>query len=333
MTRAFVFGKFLPFHKGHEALIKFALTKCDFLTVLICCSDKECVDADTRRQWIEESFGVNQHMEIRSYHYSEESLPNTSEPSREVSRIWSAVFMKLFADYTELITSEAYGDYVASCMGIKHIIFDNSRHLFPVSATGIHNDIFANWQFLPDSVKPSYAIKVAILGTESTGKTTLTERLSAHFDCTAVPETARRLIADSNSFQYQDLCDVAREHARLIEKAVIGESPLIIMDTDIYITESYARFIFHRGLEVEDEVYDMNRADLYLYLNNDVSYVQDGTRLSEARRDSLDISHREILKRHNIHLTEITGNWGHRFEEAVAAVNDLIEEKKNEWQH
>lgn len=29
MKEAFVFGKFLPFHKGHEALIRFALPKAD----------------------------------------------------------------------------------------------------------------------------------------------------------------------------------------------------------------------------------------------------------------------------------------------------------------
>ncbi len=37
------------------------------------------------------------------------------------------------------------------------------------------------------------------------------------------------------------------------------------------------------------------KADLYLYLNNDVKYVQDGTRLSKNERDLLDISHRQIL--------------------------------------
>jgi HTH-type transcriptional repressor of NAD biosynthesis genes len=41
MIKAFVFGKFYPFHKGHEAMINFALSKCDFLSVLVCSSDKE----------------------------------------------------------------------------------------------------------------------------------------------------------------------------------------------------------------------------------------------------------------------------------------------------
>jgi HTH-type transcriptional regulator, transcriptional repressor of NAD biosynthesis genes len=50
MIKAFVFGKFLPFHKGHQAMINFALTKCDYLSVLICCSDKENIDGLIRQK-------------------------------------------------------------------------------------------------------------------------------------------------------------------------------------------------------------------------------------------------------------------------------------------
>ena len=56
MIKAFLFGKFLPFHKGHEAMINFALTKCDFLTVLVCCSDKERIPDTLRKAWIEKAF-------------------------------------------------------------------------------------------------------------------------------------------------------------------------------------------------------------------------------------------------------------------------------------
>ena len=96
MIKAFVFGKFLPFHKGHEAIINFALTKCNFLTVLICCSDKENIPATTRQKWIEKTFEREKKIEIRSCNYLESELPNTSEASQEVSRVWSAKFRDFF---------------------------------------------------------------------------------------------------------------------------------------------------------------------------------------------------------------------------------------------
>lgn len=327
MVKAFVFGKFLPFHKGHEAMINFALKKCDFLTVLVCCSDKENITANTRKKWIEKTFENQDEIEIKSFHYLESELPNTSESSKEVSKVWSAKFKKLFPDYDFVITSEEYGNYVASFMDIKHIAFDISKQLFPVSATAVRNYIFANWKFLPDSVKPSFVVKIVVLGTESTGKTTLTERLAKYFNCSSVKEAGRDLIPNSNSFGFDELHLVASEHAKRIDKAVLGHSPLIIIDTDIHITKSYAKFVFNKELEVDDEIYNSNKADLYIYLNNDVEHQQDGTRLDKSNRDLLDLSHRTILREKNIKFVEIEGDWEQRFKRALKEIELIINKK------
>lgn len=324
MVKAFVFGKFSPFHKGHEAMINFALTKCDFLTVLVCCSDKESIPDTFRKAWIEKAFENKKNIEIRTFNYLESELPNTSESSKSVSKIWAVIFKKQLPDYSLLITSEEYGNFVAAFMNIQHIAFDIPKKLYSVSATAVRNNLFANWQFLPDSVKPDYAIKVVILGTESTGKTTLTERLAKYFNCSSVKEAGRDIIANSNSFEFDDLHLVAFEHAKRIDKAVLAQSPLIIIDTDVHITKSYANFIFEKTFEVESEIYNSNKSDLYLYLNNDVIYVQDGTRLSKNDRDLLDISHRQILSEHNINFVEISGDWDNRFKESIKHINKLI---------
>ena len=210
-------------------------------------------------------------------------------------------------------------------MGIKHLAFDIGRQFFPISATAVRNDLFKHWNFLPDRVKPDFAIKVAILGTESTGKTTLTERLAKYFGCSLVKEAGRDLIADSNAFEFNDLYLVAAAHARQIDKAVLGQSPLLIIDTDIHITQSYAHFMFGKKLDVDHKIYKVNKADLYLYLNHDVKYVQDGTRLSETDRNLLDLSHRKILRQYNIDVVEISGGWEQRFDEAVAAIKRLLD--------
>ena len=327
MVKAFVFGKFLPFHLGHEAMIHFALSKCDFLSVLVCCSDKEDISCTIRKSWIEKTFAGKKNLEIRTYNYFERELPNTSISSIEVSRIWADVFKKQFPDYSLLITSEEYGNFVADFMGIQHIPFDISKKLYPVSATAIRKDLFSNWQYLPDSVKSFFVIKVVVLGTESSGKTMLTENLSEHFGCSKVLEAGRELIANSNSFTIDDLLLVAAEHAKQIENAVYKNSPLIIIDTDIHITKSYCRFTFQKELDVSEELEISNRADLYLYLNNDVDYYQDGTRLNETDRNLLDNSHRKILAENKIDFIEIKGNWNERFKKAKEEISKLIEWK------
>ncbi|NIG56557.1 AAA family ATPase [Chitinophaga sp. Cy-1792] len=331
MTKAFVFGKFMPFHKGHEAMIRFALSHCDFLSVLICCSDQETLPCSVRKSWIEATFREEPRIDIRTFQYKEDELPNTSESSAAVSELWSARFKQLFPDYTVVVTSEPYGDMVAGFMGIQHIPFDPGKNSYPVSASKIRADLFENWEYLPDSVKASLVTKVVLLGTESTGKTTLTGMLSRHFNCSAVMEAGRDIVADSNHFTVADLYLIAQEHAARITRAATGPSPLIIIDTDIHITASYGEYAFGEILQVDPAIYAANSADLYLYLNNDVPYVQDGTRLSETERDLLDQSHRQTLHKYGLQYEEITGSWDARFEQAVQLITQLLQRKVTAW--
>jgi HTH-type transcriptional repressor of NAD biosynthesis genes len=75
---------------------------------------------------------------------------------------------------------------------------------------------------------------------------------------------------------------------------------------------------------VNADIYNSNKAHLYLYLKNDVDYLQDGTRLTETQRNLLDDSHRKVLLDYNIDIVEIRGDWNERFEKAVSHINKLI---------
>lgn len=324
MRKGFVFGKFLPFHKGHEGMIRFALKHCDALTVLVCASDKENIPVEKRTAWITESFHDEPRVQVTAFSYRETDLPNSSVSSREISRLWSAAFKQLLPDRELVVTSEPYGEYVAEYMGIRHIAYDIPRLQYPVSASAVRKDLPGNWRFLPDSVKPDFTLKVVLLGTESTGKSTLTEKLAAHFGCTKVMEAGRDLIPDSNHFDTGDLERVAAEHARRINQAVRGRHPLVIIDTDIHTTMSYCRFFFQQELAVDQPVYDSNKANLYLYLDNDVDFVQDGSRLPEVTRNLLDQSHRAVLAEKNISYITVTGNWQARERTAIAQINQLL---------
>lgn len=327
MIKAFVFGKFLPFHKGHEAMIRFAMEHADLLTVLICCSDKENISHHIREKWIRETFHEEEKLRIETFQYLESELPNTSVSSREVSEVWARAFKKLYPGHSLLVTSEPYGEFVAGYMNIRHLCFDQERKLFPVASTFIRRNASEYWNFLPASVKPYFIRKIIILGTESTGKTTLTEKLSAHFKASKVLEAARDIIADSKKFCFEDLHHVAEEHAKKIVQAAGGDCPLVIIDTDVHTTVSYADFVFQKELQVNASVYDQNRADLYLYLKNDVPYIQDGTRLEKKERDLLDLSHRAVLKRYNVPVIEIGGSWEQRLEEAIRIIEDFLHTK------
>lgn len=324
MHKAFLFGKFYPFHKGHEAMIRFALTQCDRLTVLVCCSDRETIPDSVRVSWITKTFAGEENLEVRAFNYKESDFPNTSVSSEAVSAVWSEVFLQLFPDYEAVITSEPYGDFVAQYMGIRHIPFDMAKTIVPISASKIKQDIQKNWNYLPDAVKPHFVKKIVVLGTESTGKTTLTAQLAAYFKGTAVLEAARDIIDDSRKFEFEDLYTVADEHARRIDAAVAGKNPVVFIDTDIYTTMSYGIHFFNRQPDFPQAFFETGKAGLYLYLNADVPHVQDGTRLEESDRNALDVSHRRVLATHHVDYVDITGSFEERLAMAVAAVERYL---------
>lgn len=320
MHKGFVFGKFYPLHTGHVALMHFACSQCDELTVLVCCSDQEDIPASVRTQWVTEALASQPNVTVQALHYREEDLPNTSVSARSVSQQWGQVFSKLLRDVQVVVTSEPYGDYVAEAMGIQHVMYDEGRKRHPIQASLIRQAPFAYWQYLPAVVRPYYVKKVILLGTESTGKSTLSEKLAAYFYSVWVAEAGRAVVPQTTACQYHDLEEIAMQHAAQIREALPQAQKLLFIDTDIHITQSYAQFLFGRTLSTSADVLVDNQADLYLYLNADCPFYQDGTRLPQEQRRQLDASHRALLTSAGITFIEISGPWHERFLQCVRAV-------------
>jgi HTH-type transcriptional repressor of NAD biosynthesis genes len=316
MRTGFTFGKYLPFHKGHQALLDFALAQVDKLYVVVCASDREPLPVALRGAWIRETFDGAPKLQVVELEYQEAELANTSVASRSVSRAWAKKFKEVLPPVDVVITSEAYGDYVAEYLGIKHLPFDPARAQVPVSASLIRESVYEYWDFLPDAVKRTYQRKVVFLGTESTGKSSIAASLTEMFPVVLVKEAGRELIADSNVFTQALLEKVALNHAREIERKCATLYPLVLIDTDVHITQSYARYRFGNYLQLSQEVYERNRAHLYLYLTADLPFEQDGTRLDVADRNVLDMHHRQTLADFGISYLEVGGSWEDRLKQA-----------------
>lgn len=316
-SKGFVFGKFYPFHKGHVALIDFAATHCHDLTILVCASNCETIPLETRCAWIKQHYTQQTGISVLGYAYDEATLPNTSVASRAVSAVWAKAFSAILPDRQVLFTAESYGDWVAEAMHIQHILFDQARL---TSASQIRVNPLQYWHYLPLSVRAHYVKKVVLLGTESTGKTTLTQQLATYFDTNFVSEAGRDIVDNSYECSPNHLLLIAQTHARAIKQALPLANKILFIDTDIHITNSYSQFLFGKPLDVSPDIYDINCADLYLFLDNDAPFVQDGTRLDEPERNRLHDSHLAVLQACDIPLVWISGDWDERFAASVKAV-------------
>ncbi|KXX71074.1 AAA family ATPase [Flammeovirga sp. SJP92] len=317
MRRGLVLGKFMPIHSGHINLIEFATTKCDEVMVWVCVSNKETMTADLRFKWVKEIFKNHPKITPILFEYDEALFPNTSESSTSVSEIWSEAIKKHLPKIDIIISSEKYGDYVAEYLEIEHIHYPLPRQ---ISATEIRQNPYKNWGFVPEVVKPYYFRKICILGTESTGKSTLTKKLAEVFKTEYVSEAGRDIVENSNTCNAHDLKDIAQTHANLILQKGKKLDRILFIDTDINITKSYSKFLFNQELYVEDWIEEANQCELYIYLDNDAPFIQDGTRLSEPDRNRLDGFHKAQLKRAGVDYHLIQGDWNERFEKVYQLV-------------
>lgn len=316
-----VIGSFAPLHLGHISLINFGLSNSDFLYVFLCSHDKEDIPGDLRFKWLESEYkGVDN---IKIVHKDTSHMENTSVSDVNISKAWSEYMKPLFPDVNIIFTSEKYGDYVAKFMNIEHIQFDEKRLSTPISSTLIRENPIKYWDYLPESVKPYYTRKICICGTESTGKTTMTELLSKHYNVPFAREMGRELCAVTDSCNKNLIDEIIVAQANEI-KNKLGRK-LLISDTDLITTFSYSQYLFNEKPDViTKEIEDINKFDIYLYLWNDVPFVDDGTRMGEPRRSELNEVLYNNFKWKNVFI--ITGeNYEDRFNDCVRIIDKYLE--------
>ncbi len=320
MNRGLVFGKFMPLHKGHQALIHFALQHCDELLVVLCHTAQEPIGGGVRLQWLKNWTISYPSVNVIDFPYDDRILPNSSASDREVARLWSEAFQQQLPAFTHVFTSEPYGDYIAEYLRITHISYDTVRQVVPVSATQIRKNPLACWHYLADEAKPYFTVKVAIVGTESTGKSILTQRLAEYFHTAYVPEMAREIAEETLTVTPAHLQEIAQLHACTILERLPAANRILIADTDLITTQSYSQFLFGQDLDTAEWIGAANRFDLYLFLEPDCPFIQDGTRLDQDRRNRLSDHHRVYYEACGRPVVFINGDWEQRFRDSVNTI-------------
>ena len=320
MIRGLVLGSFDPTHLGHESLINFAKDQCDILYVLLCMNDdEEVIPGSIRLQWLLETYRNDSKVVIR---YTNKKLPYTSESDREISKLWSVHLKTMFPEVEVFVSSEPYGDYVAEYMGIKHIMYNQIRDIVPISSTMIRNNPIKYWDYISNSAKPYFVRKICICGTESTGKTVLTETLAKHFNTNYVPEWGRQIVSNSMEVTMKDILNIGTTHAKDIIEKVKYSNKILFSDTDLNTTKMYSKYFFDEIPNYEDWVEEANNFDLHIFLENDAPYIQDGGRLPKEDRDELRNYHYNYMIYKGLKMEVVSGSdWDSRTKMAI----DIVE--------
>lgn len=179
--------------------------------------------------------------------------------------------------------------------------------------------------------------KIVIIGPESTGKSSLCDQLAEHYDTVWCKEYAREyLLENGTDYTYDDLLTVAKgqlkledrgaETVRMMQQEDAKASPLLFIDTDMYVMKVWCEFVFDKCHQwILDQVV-ARKYDLYLLCNVDLPWVKDELREYPDLENRLKLYHiyKDIMINQPVPWVDISGDYNERFEKAKKAVENLV---------
>ncbi|NYE06960.1 HTH-type transcriptional repressor of NAD biosynthesis genes [Bacillus niacini] len=339
MTVGFIGGKFLPLHLGHVYAIVHASTIVDELYVILSHSelrDRElCQDtkmnfipAPIRLRWLSQLTKDMPHVKVISI---EDQQDNDNYDWAEGAQLIKGKIGKPI-DY--VFSSEIqYNDIFKELYPTsRHKLIDPLRSQVNIAATTIRTEgVFKQWEFIPDFVRPYFVKKIVVVGTESCGKSTLIRNLAKIYNTTYAAEYGRTLCEELGGCDgimvKEDYQRIAYGHKMEEFKAIEKANKLVFIDTEAIVTQFYSNLYNDEHQAILDEIAKLQDYDLWLFLEPDVKWVDDGLRVhgEESVREQNNQHLKTLLNKHHIDFRVLNGNYENRLMEAIQYIEKVIQ--------
>lgn len=315
-----VLGKFLPPHTGHIYLFDFARNYVDDLAIIVETKRDEPIPGELRFNWVRNMFP-----NCQVFHLTDENPQDPSEHP-DFWTIWKNSLERLLPwtpDY--VFASENYGWKLAETLKAQFIPLDIARTVMPISGTQVRHDPLGNWKYLPRITRPYFALRVCVFGPESTGKSTLTQRLAEHYNTCYVPEYARtHLELRQGAIDESDMEPIARGQLASEEALAFEANRILFCDTDLLTTSIWSHWLYKRCSPWIETTAAQRSYALYLLTDVDVPWVEDCVRYLPNERETFLSACIAALEKQSRPYIRVSGGWDERFQTAVRAVDRLL---------
>lgn len=176
----------------------------------------------------------------------------------------------------------------------------------------------------------STPIKIAIVGPESTGKSTMSAFLAKHYNTVWVPEYAREYCDNlTEAPTWQDEINMFNGQIALENELLPKANKILICDTTFITVKIWSDQMFGQSpKQVLDEL-TLHHYDYYLLLNIDLPWEDDPLRdFPDMREHFMQVWHQE-LQALNTQYIVISGLGEERYQSAVKAIDDFLKEYHN----
>lgn len=166
------------------------------------------------------------------------------------------------------------------------------------------------------------------MGPESTGKSTITQQLAAHYNTLWVPEYARYYCAAlTEPCNLQDEINMFHGQVALEESILaVAQKELVFCDTTFLTVKIWSDEVFGETPEVVLKALPQYHYDLYLLMDIDLPWQEDPLRDFPHKRNHFMKVWKQELDALNARYTIISG-LENRLSNAIAAVDQFIATK------
>jgi NadR type nicotinamide-nucleotide adenylyltransferase len=169
--------------------------------------------------------------------------------------------------------------------------------------------------------------RVAILGAESTGKTTLARSLALRFQTQWVPEYAREYMSlHPGNYTLADIAKIAAHQLEEEEQLAPLANKILFVDTEFIVSKVWAEDVFGQCPEWITEKLLTHRYDLYLLTANDLPWIADPVRVNPQRRDYFFNHYKRELQEGGFPFEIISGRYESRLLNAINAIRRYLGE-------
>jgi NadR type nicotinamide-nucleotide adenylyltransferase len=167
-------------------------------------------------------------------------------------------------------------------------------------------------------------IRVAIVGPESTGKSTLAEQLARHYHTVFVPEYARQYLDEiKRPYTIEDIIAISKKQVELEDELTPKANKILICDTNLLVTKIWAEHKYGKCPTWIEAQYKQRHYNLYLLCNIDTPWQPDPQREHPHLREELFAIYKTELDKQAVPYSIIKGLGDARLKNAVAAIDKL----------
>ncbi|MDW8330616.1 MAG: ATP-binding protein [Cyclobacteriaceae bacterium] len=176
-----------------------------------------------------------------------------------------------------------------------------------------------------DTISRSKVKRVAIVGPECSGKTTLAEALARHYQTVWVPEYARDYLERlSRPYTQDDLLVIAHGQIQLEDEYAQRTANLLICDTNLLVIKIWSEFKYGTcHPEILHHLHNRHY-DLHLLTHPDVPWQDDPQREHPDKRDLLFSIYKSEINKLNVRYEEIFGPTEERMKRATLAIDSIL---------